>query len=59
MRSFDSKKAFSARNELNKVVIVGGDNKVGVWRRIPQPPEASGNLGAEPCTDTATILQFF
>jgi len=37
----------TAKNDLDKVVIVGESNDAGVWRRSPQPPEAKGGLEAE------------
>jgi len=45
----------ATRNELDKVVIVGGSNNAGVWRLSPQPPEVNGVLEAEP----PTLRQFF
>jgi len=43
-----SRIAFGTRNKLDKVVIVGGSNNAGVWRRSPQSPEANGGSWAEP-----------
>jgi len=37
---------FSARNELDKAVIVGGSNNAGVWEQSLQPPEANRGSGA-------------
>jgi len=37
-----NKKAFSTRNKLDRVVIVGGSNNAGGWGRRPLPPETNG-----------------
>jgi len=39
-------RTFTARNELNRLAIVGGSNNVGVWGQSPQLPEANGDSGA-------------
>jgi len=48
----------NTRNELDKVVIVGGSNNSGVWGRSPQPLDANGGSGADPLT-LRRFLEFF
>jgi len=51
-------KAFSARHELDKVVIVGESNNAGVWGWNLRPPEANRDSGANPPT-LKRLLQHF
>jgi len=47
-----------ARNEVDKVLMVGGSNNAGHWRRSSQPPEANGGSGAEPPTQRQCFTFF-
>jgi len=42
-----NKTLFSAKNELDKVVIVGRSNNAEAWRQSFQPLKENGGLGAE------------
>jgi len=44
---------FNSRNGGERgyqAILVGGNNKTGVWGQSPQPPEAKGGSGTEPPT---------
>jgi len=41
---FEGNETFNARNELDKVVIVGGSKIARVRRWSPQPAEANGGV---------------
>jgi len=53
-----NKMHLALETKLDKIVIVGGSNNPGVWRRSSQPPEANGGSGAKSPT-LRRFLVFF